>query len=65
MPARRTRQQSGTGLDGPSPSKHQKKIMRKLEARINGYEALGQSKTSKRGAAAYTRPGSQKLKKRT
>jgi hypothetical protein len=39
--------------------------MRKLEARINGYEALGQSKTSKRGAAAYTRPGSQNLKKRT
>jgi len=65
MPARRTRQSPGTGLNGPSPSKHQKKIMRKLEARINGYETLGQGKHSARGSDAYTRPGSQNLKKRT
>ena len=39
--------------------------MRKLEARINGYEQLiNGGKGSSKSGNAYTRPGSQNLKKR-
>ena len=64
MASRRERQQPGTGLNGPSPSKTQRRVMRKLQARIDGYEGLLNGKGSqKKSGNAYKRPGSQNLKK--
>jgi hypothetical protein len=56
QPERRERQTPGTGIGGYSPSKHQRKIMRKLQVRVDGFERL---KTDR----GWTRPGSQNLDK--
>ena len=48
----RDRQTPGTGLGGSSPSKTQRRVMKKLQARIDGFERLKSNN-------GRTRPGSQ------
>jgi len=62
--SRRERQAPGTGLNGPSPSGHQRKVMKKLLARIDSYDSAGTAKGSKTSTQGRRRPGSQNLKKR-
>jgi hypothetical protein len=47
----RERQQPNTGLNGPSPSKHQRRIMKKLQARVDGFERI-------KDKGGYHQPGS-------